>query len=215
MTILEKSERTLNDCFELFKVAHNITNNVDNLYLTTRDVIKEFYDDGVIYLELRSTPRCANDMSKKQYIEIIVRAIKDDCNNIIVKLILSIDRRHGVKESEQALDLIIEMKNNYPDVIVGIDLSGNPNIGTFDESLFARARHNHLKVTLHCGEVKNEEETLRMLQFKPDRIGHGTCLHPNANGSEELWQCYLESPIPIGKFTILLRFFIILAIVYI
>lgn len=195
--ILYKTERTLNDCFKLFKVAHDVTSNINHLYIATGDVIEEFYNDGVLYLELRTTPRCGNGMNKKQYIECVVKAIKDQ-NNIIVKLILSIDRRHDKEESEKTLDLITEMKTKYPNIIVGIDLCGNPNIGEFDGKFFAKAKENGLKITLHCGEIVNHEETFRMLEFRPDRLGHATCIHPNSKGSLDLWQCYLKEKIPIG-----------------
>lgn len=54
---MNKTEKTLEECFDLFKVAHKATNNPKNVYLATKSVIKDFYDDKVAYLELRTTPR--------------------------------------------------------------------------------------------------------------------------------------------------------------
>lgn len=54
---MNKTNKTLQECFELFKFAHNVTNNPTNVYLATKSVIQEFYDDKVAYLELRTTPR--------------------------------------------------------------------------------------------------------------------------------------------------------------
>ena len=42
-------------------------------------------------------------------------------------------------------------------------------------------------------------ETMDIVKFKPDRLGHGTCIHPNLNGTEKLYQTLLESKIPVGK----------------
>lgn len=48
-------------------------------------------------------------------------------------------------------------------------------------------------------QVANEVETMDILKFKPDRLGHGTCIHPSSNGTEELYQTLLDSRIPVGK----------------
>lgn len=139
-------------------------------------------------------------MSKQEYIETVVSAIKSNTNDILVKLILSIDRRHDQKTSSEALDLIIQMKQKYPDIIKGVDLSGDPVVGEFDKELFIRATKAGLQLALHCAEVKNDEEVCEILKFKPDRIGHGTCIHPQYNGNEANWMLYKEMKIPLGKF---------------
>lgn len=55
--LLNKTDKSLQGCFDLFKVAHEATSNAKNVYLATKSVIKEFYEDKVAYLELRTTPR--------------------------------------------------------------------------------------------------------------------------------------------------------------
>ncbi|KRT86312.1 hypothetical protein AMK59_1091, partial [Oryctes borbonicus] len=180
-----------------FKVAHDVTITKQAVYTATKDVIEDFYQDNVIYLELRTTPRAVEGLSKTEYIEAVIEAIKDNQLNIVVKLLLCIDRRHEISISENALELIIEMKNKYPDIIKGIDLCGNPNVGIFDAKLFAKARKNRLKLSLHGGEVKNDEEVREIFELKPERIGHGTCIHPDFGGSEMLWNLYKEAKIPI------------------
>lgn len=45
--------------------------------MATKDVIKEFCQDNVVYLELRSTPRKVKDlMTKEEYGDAVIRAIK-------------------------------------------------------------------------------------------------------------------------------------------
>lgn len=198
--ILDKTNRTLNECFELFKVAHKVTNKTEAVYLATTSVIQEFYEDNVIYLELRTTPRLEIGMTKKEYVHTVIKAIKDNKNDIIVKLLLCIDRRHSNIINEEDLSLIIEMKETYPDIVKGIDLCGNPNEGCFDRIIFEKAKQSGLLVTLHCAEIENNEETIEMLHFKPDRIGHATCLHPKYGGSKDIWNLYLTRKIPIGMF---------------
>lgn len=49
------------------------------------------------------------------------------------------------------------------------------------------------------------EETDLLLDLPPDRIGHGTFLHPQVGGSESLVQKVLKHNIPLGKTGILRR----------
>lgn len=58
MTMIDKGKkRTLEECFQMFQVIHQLTTSAEDILMVTKDVIKEFADDGVKYLELRSTPR--------------------------------------------------------------------------------------------------------------------------------------------------------------
>ena len=41
----------------MFKLIHQIVDDVEAVAIVTKDVIREFAEDGVRYLELRSTPR--------------------------------------------------------------------------------------------------------------------------------------------------------------
>lgn len=53
-------------------------------------------------------------------------------------------------------------------------------------------------------QVPNEEETNDILKFKPDRLGHCTCIHPSLQGSQQLFDMLLESKIPIGKISLII-----------
>lgn len=55
-------------------------------------------------------------------------------------------------------------------------------------------------------QVPNEEETNDILKFKPDRLGHCTCIHPSLQGSQQLFDMLLESKIPVGKTSLIIPF---------
>ncbi|KAL7293673.1 hypothetical protein TKK_0012752 [Trichogramma kaykai] len=190
---------TISEIFEVFNFAYSVTTSQEAIYTATYDTIKEFHADNVVYLELRTTPRTESGMSKREYLSAVLKAIKD-CQDegleIIVKLLVSINRKRAVREARENIQLAIEMSKEY-NQIVGIDLSGDPTKGDAFIDLLNQARQANLKIAAHCAEVANENETIDILSFKPDRLGHGTCIHPNLNGSETLYNALLKSEIPV------------------
>lgn len=40
---------------------------------------------------------------------------------------------------------------------------------------------------------------MEMLNFKPERIGHGVCIHPLFGGTKISWELLCKSQIPVGK----------------
>lgn len=104
---------------------------------------------------------------------------------------------------DEALDTVqiaAEYQQQTNGVVVGIDLSGNPNKGDATAFIPAlkRACDAGLKTTLHVAEVPNISESRAMLEFNPDRIGHGTCLHPEQGGSDDLVASLQSKKIPLG-----------------
>jgi adenosine deaminase len=78
------------------------------------------------------------------------------------------------------VELVEELRKTTT-VIVGIDLSGNPNKGKFVDfvAVLESARRYGLKTTLHAAEVPEDDATpdaetelAQILKFKPDRLGH-------------------------------------------
>ncbi|KAL4710332.1 hypothetical protein ACJJTC_011148 [Scirpophaga incertulas] len=189
------------DCFQFVTIAQSLTRFPEALKLATLLTLQEFHEEGCIYIELRSTPRNTQYMTMKQYIETIIEAIRESSLQItlVSKYIISIDRRSAISEAEKIINLAIDSHKQHQDVVVGVELSGDPTVGKFSDFLpaFSRAREAGLKVTLHCGEICNVEEILEMIEFNPDRIGHGTCIHPDYGGTAETWSALCESKIPV------------------
>jgi adenosine deaminase len=95
---------------------------------STFSVLKEFRDDGVVYLELRTTPRAIpeSEISKDDYIGIILESIRDFGDSLSACLILSVDRRNTATEAIEVVDLAIKHQD---DGVAGIDLCGDPSKG--------------------------------------------------------------------------------------
>lgn len=67
--------RSLSECFKVFDLAHDLVDSVDAVKLATECVINEFSEDNVIYLELRSTPRETQYMTKPECLQAIIDTI--------------------------------------------------------------------------------------------------------------------------------------------
>lgn len=69
---------------------------------------------------------------------------------MLSRLIVSINRASPLLEAEEITNLAIESFKLYPDIVVGIEISGNPVIGKFEDfvPLLAKARDAGLKVTV-------------------------------------------------------------------
>lgn len=206
MTAIGKGQRrTLEECFQVFKVIHQLVDSEEDILMVATDVIREFAADGVKYLELRSTPREEKNtgLTKKRYVETVIKAIKQ-CKSegvdIDVRFLLAIDRRNGTEVAMETVKLAEELMLSTDGLVVGLDLSGDPTVGHAKDLLPAlqRAKNCGLKLSLHLSEVPSQlEESDLLLTLPPDRIGHGTFLHPEVGGSQSLVDKVVTNNIPL------------------
>ncbi|MCJ1240552.1 hypothetical protein MMC14_008556 [Varicellaria rhodocarpa] len=138
-------------------------------------VLKDFRDDGVVYLELRTGPRALEGFSKEDHISLVLDCIEEfGRDTMTTYLILSILRTDTASQAMEVIDLAIKHKHRG---IVGIDICGNPEKGDVSiyRDAFAKARQNNLKLTLHFAEVpasSTVEELETLLSYEPNRLGH-------------------------------------------
>ncbi|XP_055858673.1 adenosine deaminase-like protein [Episyrphus balteatus] len=203
----QNQEFSLDECFKKFPIAHALTTTKDGLRRALLSVIRDFSQDNVVYLELRTTPKSTTKMSKVEYLETVLETIRlaDSLYpDICVKLLPSIDRSKGIEMAKETMSIVTEAMKTQSDLIKGIDLSGNPAISSFDEygKILSDAKNNNLKLALHCAEIDNSDETYKMLQFGMDRCGHGTFItSQNLNIAKEKQipiECCLTSNLKCG-----------------
>jgi len=172
---------TVHRFFPLFdSYIYALLTDLVSIRLATISVLQSFLDDGVRYLELRTTPRAvpASSISKEDYISAVLGCIKhftsDTDGAMKTYLILSIDRRNTAQEALETVDLAIKWMEKG---VIGVDLCGNPlkgDVSVFEDA-FQKAKAAGLKVTLHFAEVptsSSEQELQKLLSFGPDRLGH-------------------------------------------
>ncbi|KAK4547057.1 hypothetical protein LTR36_001278 [Oleoguttula mirabilis] len=130
LTAIRQGERFVDvvSFFPLFdKYIYALVDNVWAVKFVTGQVLQDFEDDGVGYLELRTTPRenlCSN-MTKQAYVTAVSetlrewnesRRLADSANsviqhgNMIARLILSIDRKMTAVQADEVVDLAIKYK---------------------------------------------------------------------------------------------------------
>ncbi|KAJ2989519.1 hypothetical protein HDV02_004961 [Globomyces sp. JEL0801] len=190
-----KGDNALLEEYEEFKKRElKLAVTTDAVTLMTKRVIEEFYSDGCLYLELRSTPRASANMTKPDYINAMVLGVQqasESCPQITVRLIVSIDRRNTLDESLDTLKCVEQV--DHKGLIVGIDLCGDPSKGTFAETMIQpleKAKQMGLKgsslviysqiVTIHTAELPdNDGETTSIIELIPNRLGHATFLNPD------------------------------------
>ena len=163
--------------FPLFsKYIYELCSTPASIKYSTNAVLRDFADDGVVYLELRTTPRSSSSMTKVDYITTILSCIEQSPYSSVMPtyLILSIDRRNTPEQAMQVVELAIQYQSKG---IVGVDLCGDPSKGdvsTFKEA-FHKAKLHGLKITLHFAEIpasSSMAELETLLSYKPARIGH-------------------------------------------
>ncbi|CAH8474370.1 unnamed protein product [Heterobilharzia americana] len=123
-------ENGLDACFDSFHIIHELIRSPEVLERATTSVVEEFHQDNVIFLELRTTLRPLP--THLAYLNAVINGIQNApsviSGKICVRLLLSIDRSKSIDEAFITLNLA---KDNYSNgLISGIDLSGNPSVGS-------------------------------------------------------------------------------------
>jgi len=178
---LHKLSRTatwsLQTFFPLFTTyTYALLRTRESVLYATDAVLTDFKNDGVVYLELRTTPRASEVMSKREYVETVLDAMAAFPGRGAMRtfLILSIDRRDTAEEGMAVVELAQRLKHRG---VVGVDLCGDPRVGdvsTFADA-FREAKAGGLGVTVHFGEVRGAVEGGEgeaLLGFGPGRVGH-------------------------------------------
>jgi adenosine deaminase len=194
--------RSLDECFEMFGLIHQVVVSRRVLRRIVIEAVEDFAAGNVKYLELRSTPRALprDGASRADYVDEVLSAL-EECRarqdlDIEVRLLLSINRNQPLQLAEETVDMAIERRNQRKcPFIVGIDLSGNSERPDSEfhqfEHVLQRARDSGLKLAVHFAEHFDDDESNRILDFRPDRLGHACCL------PEPLYARMLELRLPV------------------
>lgn len=176
--------------FELFPIVHAIVSSKEVVTRIVTEIIEDYQSQNCIYLELRTTPRALRDgTTMEEYLRTVLDVISaynaQRRDQMLVKLVVSIDRSKRYSEAVEALELAKKLAMRGDErLIVGIDFSGNPLGGRFEDfrPVLEDARSFGFNLTIHTAEARalsepppetdGADETSAILAFRPDRIGH-------------------------------------------
>jgi len=176
--IQEEDKFTFQNFLSKFNTLRLFYRSPDAIHRITREAIEDAAKDHVKYLELRFTPVALSRAERfplHDVIDWVITSSKEAAgkNNVIVRLIASVNRHEGTDLAEQVAWLAAE---HIKDGLVALDLAGNeaeyksePFYGIFKE-----AKQAGLHVTIHAGEwgpAPHVKEAI--LELGTERIGHG------------------------------------------
>ncbi|KAF9261512.1 Metallo-dependent hydrolase [Marasmius fiardii PR-910] len=178
---------SLHGFFGPFAAVYALTATKEATVKVARAVLSHFLDGDLpqcSYLELRTTPRESESMTRSEYVCAILEELEKYPKEK-AGLILSLDRRMKLEVMQECVGLASKLKEEGRRV-VGIDLCGDPLAGDMSTlgPYISLAKSAGLGITLHIAETKDNppEESLKLLGYKPDRLGHATFLNDEALG---------------------------------
>lgn len=216
----DASARTLAECFQVFDMIHKTITTAAHLRRVVCEMVEDNASDGVVYLEIRTTPRALLDFEHAEgtattrvvsikggqedldvdaalhnYVQTVLEAVESSpavrSGVIHVRLLLSINRTSTLATMERIVHVALASP-----AVVGLDVSGDPTRGDMLPILALleqRARPAGLFVSIHAGEVMNVKETEAILSYRPERLGH-CCVLSESTRSRML---KLVPPIPL------------------
>ncbi|KAL7420138.1 hypothetical protein Q5752_005104 [Cryptotrichosporon argae] len=160
---------------------YRLIDTLPDLATATRAVLSSFAADGVVHLELRTTPRALGGSSAAASVRaVLAELVRWNAAGGVMRasLILSIDRaKHDLAAAETIVDLALALRaEGLP--VVGLDLCGDPAAPADVARLapaFRRAGQLGVPLTLHFAEIpasSTARELDELLSWGPRRLGH-------------------------------------------
>lgn len=152
-----------------------------------RDTFEWLYDDGVSYIEMRSSLGCPLNPDSlwppEQYLRDLL-AIRDDIRktrpDFDLRIICAADRTTDVTNAFCVMTNAVKLQQQFTNFVVGCDFVGEEDSGgpTRDIGALCRDFHNahpQLHFYLHDGESlwADDMNLFDALLVRPARVGHG------------------------------------------
>lgn len=173
---------SLTECLEKFWAIQRVLNSYDAIERITYECIEDRHKANIKIVEIRYSPAfiCVNHdhLTFEGIHQAVLRGVEraaKDFPNILVGIILIVDRNKSVEEAQKVAKFAIENKST----IVGVDMA-NDEIKHPPEkfaAVFEEIHKNGISITIHSGEVNIPEAPknvrVSVTDLHATRIGHG------------------------------------------
>ncbi|KAL5291028.1 CECR1.2 family protein [Megaselia abdita] len=201
LTLYPKSNHTdVNDVWNhfqpIFAAVGGIIGYKETFLEYIEKTFQELFDDGVQYVELRSSlyelyDLDGNYMPRSETAKVIEKVVEDFIKKnpsfIGAKVIFSKSRRTEPISVEEYLNEAVTLKSQFPNFMCGFDLVGQEDLGKplqeFIPELLSKT--DSMNYFFHAGETNwygttTDENLFDAVLMLPKRIGHGFALnkHP-------------------------------------
>lgn len=176
--IMPDEPRTWQHFLSKFVVLRQFFRTPEIVQRVTREAVEDAAADNVRYLELRFTPQALNNLIRCSYSAVVgwvceAAAEAAARHDMIVRLIVSMNRHESVEVGEAVLEAALEYRHLG---VVGVDLAGQEAVFSCRpfRDLFHAAKAEGLGITAHAGEWDGAQSVREALTYlDADRIGHG------------------------------------------
>lgn len=161
------------------------------------DALKKFYDDNIMYVEIRSGSHKLYDLNgtiddplelAKLYDRVATKFTKDYPDFIGVKMIYTKHRKMDLNKLRESMEIARKLKSLLPDLFIGLDLVGQEDLGKplsdFLPTL-SKAK-DEFDYYFHAGETNwlgtpTDENLMDAILLGSKRLGHAYALikHPS------------------------------------
>lgn len=192
---------TLASAFSAFRLVHAAVASEAALARVVAEALADAAADGVVYIELRTTPRAlapspgaaalplpegaaagadaAADAPLHRYVAVAAAALAAGAAahpRLAARLLVSLDRGKPLAAAAAAARVAVAWARSP--WVVGVDVSGDPSAGDARAllPLLDAARAAGLRAAVHLGEVRADDEARALLAWGPERVGHACVL---------------------------------------
>ncbi|XP_023942037.2 adenosine deaminase 2-like [Bicyclus anynana] len=161
------------------------------------EALKEFYEDNVMYVELRSGLKALYELNGTRHDKVymprlyhrVAKQFKEDYPDFVgIKLIVTKQRSAGIDQIRNTINLARIVKQELPEMVAGFDLVGQEDLGKplIDLLPVLSDAMEDLNFYFHGGETNwfgtvSDENLVDAILLGSKRIGHGYALikHPS------------------------------------
>lgn len=162
----------LKEYLESFSFPISLMQTKDNLELVAKSLIEQFKEDNVIYAEVRFCPlfHTMEGLTINEVIESVLKGLRS--TKVKTNLILCIMRGSNYNDW---MEIVKAYKHFKGKGVCAIDLAGDEGKYPIDDyvEVLSCAHEEKINLTIHAGEVLEDDEIKKAINCGTRRIGHG------------------------------------------